>query len=122
VGPDVDFAGAGSPILAALNEDSITDSMMVYHVPRTKSLRFKWRDKAFDGVTAVRATEEGFVVTTSDGAKLVRPVDGAKAEVVDHTVTTKAESHQAAADTASDRTGTTPTNSIGKAISAYLGR
>jgi hypothetical protein len=126
----VDFAGAAAPILAALNEDALKDALTVYYSAWSKSLRFTWRGQSIDGVVAVRATDDGILVTTASGAKLVRPVSGATAEVVDVAVATEAEFHQA--NTASyfgaiagpGMTGDrpSPTHSLGKAVRDYFGR
>jgi len=105
VGLDVDFAGAGSALLKALAEDSSKDSLIILYSSWSKSLAFRWRETTIAGVTAVKGTDNGLLLTTAAGTKLVRPVAGAKAEVIEVPVEPAA--------------GPSP---VGEAIAAYLGR
>jgi hypothetical protein len=108
---DVDFGGVPSTLLKSFSEDSVRDSLSVYYSPWTKAFKLSWRGHYVDGVVAVRATDDGLLVTTNSGSKLVRPVDGAKAEVVD-----------LADDFETAPGGAKPTSSLGEDVSAFFDR
>jgi hypothetical protein len=81
---DVDFSGVSSTLLKAFNEDALKDSLSIYYSPWTQAFRLSWRGQAIDGVVAVRADDDGLLVTTAAGIKRVRPgMDKAKAEVAE---------------------------------------
>ncbi len=102
---DVDFAGAGSHILKAFGDDSLKDSLTVFFSQWTKAFRLSWRGQSIDGVVAVRANDDGVLVTRATGTKLVLPLGKAAAEFVEVQ--------------AQPAPGPSP---VGQSIAAYLGK
>jgi len=72
----------GGGLMAAFAADSMKDGIFLMWSTPLKSLRLSWRGQAVAGVTAMRVTNDGVLVDTAEGSLLLRPVDGAKAEVI----------------------------------------